>query len=151
MKNEELIRQYMPFAEQLAKSKKKKTNRSVYYEELEAAAYFGLVDAATRHTAEKGKFKDYAAHRIIGEMNDYLRELQWSRSNIEVGKLPVAVVAKENVSVDLILSFLPKTARELFHWKYIDCLTLRQIGERLSMGESEVSRLLKRYKERICS
>jgi DNA-directed RNA polymerase specialized sigma subunit len=73
-----LVVDYMPLAHKLAWNKKAGVPRCVSIEELKAAAYLGLVDAASR-AAARDRFFPHA--RIIGEMDDYLRSLRWgSRS-----------------------------------------------------------------------
>jgi RNA polymerase sigma factor for flagellar operon FliA len=51
---------------------------SVSYDELQSAAYLGLVEAANKfNTDENVGFKSFAKFRIIGAMRDYLREIRW--------------------------------------------------------------------------
>ena len=77
-----LITNYLPLARKIAQQKKRQLF-SIYYDELESAAYFGLVDAAHKYNPRKNdNFVFYAKIRILGAIQDYLRELQWgSRRN----------------------------------------------------------------------
>jgi len=77
-----LILNHMFLAQKIAKSKKKKIS-CVSYEELESAAYLGLVEAANLYDSKENDcFAAYAVFRIIGAVQDYLRELSWgSRAN----------------------------------------------------------------------
>jgi len=50
----------------------------VSYDELQSAAYLGLVEAANKFRLDqKASFKSFARFRIIGAMRDYLREIRW--------------------------------------------------------------------------
>jgi len=65
----------MPFAKKLArKFFRERAGCGVSYQEIEAAAYFGLCEAATRYDpALSNNFKAYAVARIRGSMADVLR------------------------------------------------------------------------------
>jgi hypothetical protein len=69
-----LIAQYMPLARSLAAKKHSQVNW-IDIDELRSAAYYGLVDAASRYDTEHGGFFRYAMVRISGEVQDYLRSL----------------------------------------------------------------------------
>jgi RNA polymerase sigma factor (sigma-70 family) len=73
-----LITENITFANILA-AKKKSRIRSVSYEELQSAAYLGLVEAANNYDPDYNfiAFKSFAFVRINGAMKDYLRELRW--------------------------------------------------------------------------
>lgn len=72
-----LIIDHMPLARKIAKGKSKKC-RQISFDEIEAAAYFGLVDAASKFDSKKCDcFCCYASFRIIGAIRDYFRELSW--------------------------------------------------------------------------
>lgn len=50
--------------------------RWIERDELEAAGYLGLVQAAKRYDpSSRAKFSNFASSRILGEMKDYLRQL----------------------------------------------------------------------------
>lgn len=72
-----LIIENIHFADILA-AKFKRSLISISYDELQAAAYLGLVEAANKfNTKEDVGFKSFAKFRIIGAMRDYLREIRW--------------------------------------------------------------------------
>ncbi len=77
-----LIIENLPLADKIAKSKKRKLSH-ISYDELQAAAYLGLVEGASRFDPNKNDcFPAFAVRRIIGAVQDYLRELAWgTRSN----------------------------------------------------------------------
>lgn len=75
--NNNLIIENMYFADCLAAKFKRKIN-SINYDELQSAAYFGLVQAANSFKLDSGiRFKSFAHFRIIGAIRDYLREINW--------------------------------------------------------------------------
>ena len=77
-----LIVENISLANKIAKSKKRKLSH-ISYDELQAAAYLGLVEAAHKYRPEENDcFAAFAVWRIIGAVRDYLRELSWgSRAN----------------------------------------------------------------------
>ena len=72
-----LILSNISLAEKIAQSRKKKLYH-VSFDELKAAAYLGLVQAANSYNSKENDcFPAYAVWRIIGAVRDYLRELSW--------------------------------------------------------------------------
>jgi DNA-directed RNA polymerase specialized sigma subunit len=79
---DELFNQYIPLANKLACKKHKEMPKCVQLDELKSAAYFGLLDAATKYNQDKhSQFPMYARIRILGEINDYLRRCTWGGRN----------------------------------------------------------------------
>ena len=78
-----IIEQHLKLAKRLTDKRYKTVHRSVVYGDLLSAAYSGLLDAAEKfndtkvNPQAKNPFEAYAAQRIIGEMNDYLRSCNW--------------------------------------------------------------------------
>ena len=158
MNKNELINSHMPLAICLAKRKKRSVGRNIYYEELESAAYRGLVDAAQKYEAVRGEFPRYAAPRIIGEMEDYLRELQWgnktrpvSVKSIQDVDTNVLVETKNDIDVAIaaMMKYVPEEAQQIFSWYYHDEMTLEQIGDKLDLTRSGVFKIMQRYKNQI--
>lgn len=80
-KRNQLILNHMEDANEIASIQFLKTPKCVQFEELQSAAYLGLVNAAQKYKEDK-PFKPYASFRIYGEIKDYLRSLSWgSRRN----------------------------------------------------------------------
>ena len=80
--NKQLVIDYMPLADNLAKKKSQSVPKSISLDELKSAAYMGLVDAASKFDDKKGvPFSCYARIRISGEMKDYLRSLSYEKSD----------------------------------------------------------------------
>lgn len=75
-----LILKHMHLADKIAQGKKRKLF-TVSYDELQSAAYFGLVEAACKFDDKKASFSTFATYRIIGSIQDYLRSLNWGSRN----------------------------------------------------------------------
>ena len=78
----QLILSNLEFANRVALSKKRFLSH-IHYEDLQSAAYFGLVQAANKYDFKKNDcFQALAFCRIKGAVQDYLREINWgSRRN----------------------------------------------------------------------
>lgn len=78
----ELVLSNIELANRIALNKKR-TLSFVYYEDLQAAAFLGLVEAANKYDRNKNDcFEIFATFRINGAIRDYLREIRWgSRRN----------------------------------------------------------------------
>ena len=80
-----LIVSYMPLAKKLARKKVLTVPKRVDLEDLQSAAYFGLVNAAKNYDPDKCKgFAPYATWRIVGEMSDCIRNMSWNKRNHKV-------------------------------------------------------------------
>lgn len=110
----DLVLAYMKLANKIAHNKHRKTP-FVAYDELQSAAYFGLVDAAAKYDPSKNDcFGAYAALRIAGAICDYLRELSWgSRDNpVEMSDVyEEQILAKTEPQPEI--EFFDKVT---FHW-----------------------------------
>lgn len=153
METNALIESNLSLAERMAKSRSKSVDPRIYYDELKSAAYAGLVDAAHKHH-DPVPFEVYARTRISGEMEDYIRELNWNRYHpVQMRPLEDCYVAVEENTphrmvsrlVEAAFMVLPDEGRKLFHWYYREGLTMKQIGENIGVGESHVSKLIKKY------
>lgn len=149
---EHLITSNMKFAQNVAR-KKYSRNRFVSYDEIESAAYMGLVEAASRYDSEKNdEFAGYAYPRIVGAVCDYLRELRWgSRS------APVAVVEvedyecrqdrKEGELFGKLTANLPDKSKMMVRLYYFENKKIREIAEEMNLHESRISQVLSHAKD----
>lgn len=146
----DLIVNYLPLAKKLARSKSRATPRSVQYEDLESAAYLGLVDAASKFDGQRNvSFSAYAKLRINGEMQDYLRQLAWGpRKSIKsVFTIEEDMFSREDKYssefFEKATKNLNKLAKSLILMYYVQELSLKEIGEKIGVSESRISQLLK--------
>lgn len=162
----ELVLRYIPLARKLAWKKHKTTPKNLQYEEIESAAYLGLVEAANKFDASKTvAFGFFAAFRINGAILDYLRELKWSgrNSDVEVQSLDsevcplslfVADDSRDNDATeffDAATSKLDEVGKNLINMYFFEGLSLKEIGKRIGVCESRVSQLLKKAKTALSS
>lgn len=151
----ELIVNYMPFAKSLASKRNKLTPKSVNYEELESAAFLGLVLAAKKYDPSYNvSFATYARQRIVGEMKDYLIQLKWNgRKNVEMTSIDVDTLGKSDNLEDfnLAIDSLSPIGKKVISMYYVEGWSLQEIGESLNCGKSRVCQLLKKYREELKS
>ena len=94
-----LITENLQFARNVARQKHGKYP-FVSYDEIEAAAYMGLVEAAQKYNPElNDTFPGYAYPRIAGAIGDYVRELQWgTRANpVDREEISEEIVGRDNL------------------------------------------------------
>jgi RNA polymerase sigma factor (sigma-70 family) len=171
-KRDELFEQYIPLANKIACKKHKNMPKCVQLDELKSAAYFGLLDAATKYNpAKHDQFPVYARIRILGEINDYLRRCTWGGRNhpfygwsLDVpvygcnSRRPrsledcladspeAATNEAEEFFLDLTKS-LPQNVRNILRYYYLDNLTMKEISLIEGLCESRVSQLMSHYKQ----
>lgn len=148
MNTNQLILNYMPLAESLAKQKNRLTPKSVQIEDLQSAAYFGLVDAAHRFRAEYNvSFGAFARSRIVGEMCNYLHKIRPQEP------LPDKLYDKSQEPLrwafDDMTATLSQRDKDVVSLYYLQRYTLKEISNLLSITEGRVSQLLKSCKAAI--
>lgn len=169
---DELFNQYLPLANKWACKKHKDMPKCVQLDELKSAAYFGLLDAATKYNpAKHNQFPVYARIRVLGEINDYLRRCTWGGRNHQfygwsldvpvygcrsrrplpldeglTDSLEAASSEAEEFFIDLTKS-LPQKVRNILRYYYLDNLTMKEISLIENLCESRVSQLMSHYKK----
>lgn len=150
----ELIESHLPLAKSLA-WKRKSSLLSVSYDELKAAAYFGLVTAAKKYDSSQSHFSHYARIKIEGAIGDYLRELRGSRTHDAPQSLDDApeggisrkdMLPSRRTLSELIISFaegLSENHQKIFSMYYLEGLSLKEISGKLGVVESRISQILK--------
>ena len=153
-----LIENYIPLANKMAWKKSRATPKSVDFEALQSAAYYGLVDAANKYNSPSVSFGTYARFRIAGEMCDYLRELAWGARNDPF--IPLSIHTPELSDIlwqedesphdffDKTISNLGNVARRVVR-SYCIGYTLREIGKQIGLCESRISQILTQAKRAI--
>jgi RNA polymerase sigma factor (sigma-70 family) len=149
MTTKELILRHLSFAEGIAKKQFKKTPPQVSLDELISAAYLGLVDAANRFDGKRD-FKPFASFRIIGEIKDYLRSLQWDRHNVKVAAIPEdfdIAAEPEAENFDDVLDEITKDnvspmVKSVFRMYYGECLPIVKIAEKVNLSGARISQII---------
>lgn len=151
-----LIEKHIPFAQKLAYLKRIKSPRQINVDELTSAAYMGLCEAAHRFDPGKGvAFTTYAFRRIIGAMNDYVRETVTTSSHSHViYQCSAPSIRHHEAFDDTIHALAPRLeerAKMMLKWYYHDEMTMKEISIRCGVTEGRVSQLLKQYTNQIRS
>lgn len=144
----ELIVQNLSLANRIASSHFKKTPPCVQLDELQSAAYMGLVDAARKFDGSK-PFEIYAAYRIFGEMKDYLRKLKWGGKNLNF-KMESIDPEQFDLKTEFCLEGfedlckdVTEKQKEIFRLYYVSCFTLTEISTKMGLSLTRVHQLLK--------
>lgn len=149
MTTNELIVSHIYLAQRLARHKKKKLF-SVSYDELESAAYLGLVEAANKYHSELSTpFHVYATPRILGAICDYLRELAWgtrsqphTAEEIFEDSHPSSTIEEKSELFDKISKRLSSLNRRVLRLYYMEEFKIGEIAEQMGVHQSRVSQIL---------
>ncbi len=163
---QQLVEQYVPLANKLAFQKKKTLPRHVDVEDIRSAAYYGLVEAASRYNPDLGvAFSTFAYPRIFGAIHDFLRKegygkrgqfspvMSLSGDAEGEAELEDLVAAKpernDEEFLEVVSLDLGPQAKEVLRLYFIDEQSMKEVGERFGVSESRISQLIKRYKRKI--
>jgi len=153
-----LVENHMGLANKLASSKNKATPSYVSFDELQSAAYLGLVEAANRFDPTRGFcFTTYAYPRINGAMNDYLRELGEKAVSIDSSDeeglgLKDSISSKEKCRDDIfdtVEDQLGNQAASMLRSYFVDNFSMKEIGTQMGISEGRVSQIMSGYKNCI--
>lgn len=143
-----LVLNHISLAKKIAYSKKKKLSH-ISLDELNSAAYLGLVEAANNYNPEKNDcFSAFAIWRIIGAVRDYLRELSWgSRSNpLKQKVLDENYFFYDDLSYapyfDELIVNLDATNKTVLRLYYQEGLKIKQIADKVGVHQSRISQIL---------
>jgi RNA polymerase sigma factor (sigma-70 family) len=140
----ELILQNINLANSIAKIKKK-TLKFVSLDELQSAAYFGLVQAANKFDPnKKTAFSTYAYIRIVGAIKDYLRELSWGTRKCNCKRQELVEQSFQDVtsSVDDLIFKLSTTNKQICKLYYEESLGISEIAKIYKVNPSRISQIL---------
>lgn len=163
----QLVEQYVPLANKLAYQKKARLPKFIELEELQSAAYLGLVQAASRFDASLGiAFSTFAYPRIFGAIHDYLRSQGLVRrgdfslvvsldGESDGGSLKESIAAKPESDLEecfeAITAKLDEHAKSVLRRYFIDECSMKEVGDKFGVSESRISQLIKEYKRKIQS
>ncbi len=163
---DELIISHLHVADRIAAGKKKRVPTFVHYDDLQSAAYMGLVDAAGKYDPTlNDSFENYAYPRIAGAIQDYLRECGWGPKNArrpavsidasrpDGTKMADAIEGREEASSGEVFakmtSRLSPLEKGVMRMYYVDGLTMKEIGNRLGLTESRVSQIASQVRSEV--
>jgi RNA polymerase sigma factor (sigma-70 family) len=144
--NMDLAERYMPLAESMAYRRGYNLPRGLTLDDIRSAAYYALVEAASRYDPERGvSFPTYAKIRISGEITDCFR------------RVPVRpTIARErefedpfgpvdtNDFFDFACSELCEQDIKMVRMYYVDGRSLKEVGAHRGVSESRASQILKK-------
>lgn len=157
-----LVEQYLPLANKIAYQRKKLLPRYIDIEELQSAAYMGLVEAANRYRPEFSvNFMTYAYPRIKGAVQDYLRGLRrrGRAQSIEdpiggEGELCVkdTLAARDDSGDDeffeTVSMRLGPRAENILRSYFVENYSMKELGEQHDLTEGRISQLIKEYRRK---
>jgi RNA polymerase sigma factor (sigma-70 family) len=143
MERNQLILNHLFLAKQIALSQFKKTPPHVQLDELQAAAYMGLVQAASKYDGKK-PFIKYAPFRIYGEIKDYLRGFYWGGRTkpLSVTSLKSDCEDKEEDCFDEFVEPLSDLGKKVISMRYKEYMTMEEIAEKVNLSKSRVFQLI---------
>jgi len=152
-KKHNLVLTNLELARKIARQRKKKIS-NVSLDDLESAAYFGLVQAAESYDVKKSdNFVQYAIFKIFGAIRDYLRELLWGPRknpwNKKDQNFDEFVEKNQNQDDELfykIIAVLPENSQVALKKYYVDCEKMSDIANVLGVNESRVSQIISESK-----
>ena len=161
--NENLVIEHIRFADSIAARRKRRIPPCVSLEELQSAAYMGLVDASKRYDGQQA-FKTFAGPRIEGAITDYLRELRWGSRRVPVKTRAVdegdrSKESEVNDLFEVVGRVTKDSTREILKCHFVEGQTQSEIASRLGVTRSSVNQTIQNFakdarsrwtQERLC-
>jgi RNA polymerase sigma factor (sigma-70 family) len=155
-----LVERFLPLANKLAFQRKKSLPNFIDFEEIQSAAYLGLCESAGRFDETKGVcFSTFVYPRILGAINDYLREYGYSKTisldvQVEGGSSLAETIIDERVDrnedlLDLLSHELDDNAKIVLKSYFFDALSMKEVGNLLGVTEGRISQMISKYKQAI--
>lgn len=158
----QLVINYMPLANKIAWKRFRSLPKCVNIEEVQSAAYMGLVDAAQKFNDKKGSFGSYARLRISGEITDYLRSLNWIVEislDQKIGEQTLANIALDSKNIFCYhereeffyktSTVLTESQNRIFKMYYLEEKTFSEIALEEGVSISRISQILKQCRNQI--
>lgn len=149
MNTQQLVEKYIPLANKLAYQKKTSLPSFIDIDEIKSAAYLGLVEAASRFDPLRGSFSTYAYPRIMGAIQDYLRELNWCKKRQPLEDVETKPDRNCEDVFEILTMDFDTNAKAIMRHYFIDEYSMKEVGHKFGVSESRISQLIKEYKLRI--
>lgn len=152
MDNKTLAEKHIPLARKLAWERYYHLNGIIPYDDLQAAAFMGLVEAANKFDSSLDcSFSYYVKFRIGGAMTDHLREIGFLKKSIDdIDEEPIAATpSRIEELIDHLTSILDDVGKNIIKMRYLDNLTLKEIGGNIGCKKSRASQLLDCYHQKL--
>lgn len=140
----DLILQNLNLANSIAKTKKKNL-KFVSFEEIQSAAYYGLVQAANKFDPNKKvAFTTYAYARISGAIQDYLRELSWGtrKQSLKRQELTEQAFEHKYKTIDSLVFNLSAINKKICKLYYEESMGMAEIAKIYKVNPSRISQIL---------
>ena len=145
---DQMVIDHLRLAKSIAARRKRKIPPCVTLEELQSAAYMGLVDASKRYDGSQA-FATFAAPRIEGAITDYLRELRWGSRRSPVQAKELTDTGKEAEGFNDLFEVVGKTAnsrvRNILKWHFVEGETQTEIATKLGVTRACVNQTIKGF------
>jgi len=140
-----LAEKYMPLAESMAFRRSHNLPRGLTPDDIRSAAYYALVDAASRYDPNRGvSFASYAKIRIAGEISDCFRKVPREKLEyVEVESLGSSSHLETRDFFDFACSELCEEDAKMVCMYYVEGRSLKEVGALRGVGESRASQILK--------
>jgi len=156
MINHDLVISHLSLADALA-WKKKRVLRFISFDDLQAAAYYGLCLAAVKHNPEISPFAAYAKIRIEGAILDFARQIHKRRYSSLDAEDQNGQTLKDGIvqhpdlqeSLACIAEGLDDNHKKIVFMYYLDGLSLKEISVKLGVVESRVSQILSKCRKQM--
>jgi hypothetical protein len=142
----------MPLAEGMVRRRASNLPPDLTMDDLRSAAYFALVDAASRYNPNAGvSFPTFAKLRISGEISDCLgyRRMPCVPENRDVE----APLSQDRLETEDLFRFIhaelgEEDGKSLCMY-YVDERSLKEVGELRGVTESRASQIMKDCRDRL--
>jgi RNA polymerase sigma factor (sigma-70 family) len=153
MITEQLILQNKAFADKCAHDLKKKLPKHISFDELQSAAYLGLIESAHKYNEDKGKFTTFSHYRIMGAMYDYLREMQWGTRCTVIKMKSLAEEYEgefeKSSNIEEMIDCLPFVEQNIIIMYYKYNYNMKEIGNKLHVTKSRIFQILQKSHETL--
>ncbi len=145
---DQLVVNYIRLAKAIASRRKRTIPPCVSLEELQSAAYMGLVDASKRYDGVQD-FSAFARPRIEGAITDYLRELRWGSRRSPVQAQEFNDTGREVVQPNDLFEVVSQPAkprvREILKWHFMEGRTQTEIASTLGVTRASVNQTIRGF------
>lgn len=149
--NMQLAERYIPLAESIACRRSRGLPRNVTLDDLKSAAYFALVDAASKYDPNRGvPFPIYARTRISGGITDFFRGVKYdSNEVVEVEEASRHDPLETEDFFDFVSRELGEEDGKSVRMHYFEGRSLREVGAARGVSESRASQILGDCRDRL--
>lgn len=149
--NMELAERYIPLAESMACRRSRSLPRNITLDEIKSAAYFALVDAASKYDPGRGvPFPLYARTRISGGITDCFRGVRYDSDEVvELEDRTRRDPVETEDFFDFVSEELGEEDGKSVRMHYFEGRSLKEVGAARGVSESRASQILGDCRDRL--